>query len=55
MVTFGVTGISFHNIKLGVLVGERDGGDHISSQVNAENEHGGEGEGHVEDNEEEER
>jgi len=55
MVSLGVTGVSFHDIKLGVLVSERDGGDHISSQVNAENEHGGEGERHVEDNEEQER
>jgi len=31
MVSLGVTGESFHDIKLGVLVGERNGGDHISS------------------------
>jgi len=54
MVSLGVTGVSFHDIKLGVLVGERDGGDHISSEINAEDEHGGEGEGDLEDNEENE-
>ena len=54
MVTLGVTGVSLHDIKLGVLVGEGDGGDHVSSQVNAENEHGGEGKGNVENNEEQE-
>jgi hypothetical protein len=54
MVSLGVTGISLHDIKLGVLVGERDGGYHISSQINAKDKHGGEREGDLEDNEEQE-
>lgn len=41
MVSLGVTGVSLHDIKLRVLVGERDGGYHISSEINAENEDGG--------------
>jgi len=54
MVEFGVTGHSVHDIQLGVLVGEGDGGDHVSSQVNAQDEDGGEGKGHVEKDEEDE-
>jgi len=54
MVSLGVTGVSLHDIKLGVLVGERDGGYHISSQINAEDKNGGEGEGDLEDDEEQE-
>lgn len=41
MVSLGVTRVSLHDIKLGVLVGERDGGYHISSKINAENENSG--------------
>jgi hypothetical protein len=54
MVSLGVTGVSLHDIKLRVLIGERDGGYHISSEINAENEDGREGEGDLEDNEEDE-
>ena len=43
MVSLGVTGVSFHDIKLRVLIGERDGGNHIGTEINAENEDGGEG------------
>ena len=31
MVSLGVTGVSFHDIKLRVLIGERDGGNHIGT------------------------
>lgn len=54
MVTLGVTGVSFHDIKLGVLVCEGNGGNHISSEINAENEHGSERQRHLEGNEEQE-
>jgi len=54
MVSLGVTGVSLHDIKLRVLIGERDGRYHISSKINAENEDGREREGDLEDNEEQE-
>lgn len=54
MVTLGITGVTFHDIELGVFVGERDGGYHISSQINAQNKYSGEGKGNLENDEEKE-
>jgi len=54
MISLGVTGVTFHDIKLGVLVGEGDGGDHVSSKVNAEDKDSREGEGNLEEHEEQE-
>ena len=54
MVSLGDTRVALHDIELGVLVGERDGGDHISTQVNAQDKHSGEGLGDLEHHEEQE-
>mmetsp|Transcript_47293 Transcript_47293/g.64122 ORF Transcript_47293/g.64122 Transcript_47293/m.64122 type:complete len:436 (+) Transcript_47293:834-2141(+) len=54
MITLGVTGVSLHDIKFGVLVSERDGWYHISSQINAKNKNSGKGKRNLEQDEEEE-
>lgn len=55
MITLGVTGVTFHDVELGVFVGKRDGGHHISSQINAQNKYSGEGKRNLENDEEKER
>jgi len=52
MVTLGVSGVSLHDIKLGVLVSERNGRDHISSKINTKNEHSGKRKRNLEEDEE---
>jgi len=54
MVSLGVTWEAIHDVELNVLVGEGDGWVHISSQVNAKNENGGEGLWDLEQHEEDE-
>ena len=54
MVTLRVPGVPLHDIELGVLISERDSGDHVGSEINAENEDGREGKGQLAHNEEQE-
>ena len=54
MITGRDTRVTLHDIELGVLVGEGDSGDHIGTEINAENEDGREGLGDLEHHEEEE-
>lgn len=37
-VSFCASGVFLHDVELGVLVGERNGGNHISAEVDAKNE-----------------
>merc|ERR1712004_171652 len=46
--------LSLHDVALGELVGHRDSGHHVRSQVDAENGDGSKGQGHVSQDEEEE-
>merc|ERR1712004_571691 len=46
--------LSLHDVALGELVGHRDSGHHVRSQVDAENGDGSKGQGHVGQDEEEE-
>lgn len=41
MVSLRISGYTVHNVKFWVLIGERDSRDHISSKINAKNEHSG--------------
>jgi len=54
MVSLGVTGVSVHDIEFWVLVSERDSGEHISTEINTENEDGREWLRDLEHHEEEE-
>lgn len=54
MITLRVTWVAFHDIELGVLIGEGDGGDHIGTEINAKNEDSREGLRDLEHHEEEE-
>lgn len=42
VVSVSITWVTVHDIKLSVLIGEGNGWHHIGSEINAENEHGGE-------------
>jgi len=55
MVTLGVTWVSLHDIKFGVLISKGNGWHHISSQINAKNEDSGKRKRNLEQDEEEER
>eukprot|EP00976_Prorocentrum_cordatum_P096718 1190680-Prorocentrum_minimum.AAC.6 len=47
----GVTGGAVHDVRLLLLVGERDGGHHVRAEVHHENHHGGEGQGQADHDE----
>jgi len=55
VITLGVTGVTFHDIELGVLISEGDSGNHIGTEINTENEHGGKRQRNLEQDEEDER
>jgi hypothetical protein len=55
VITLGVTGVTFHDIKFGVLISERNGGDHIGTKINTQNKDSRKGKGHLAGNEEQER
>ena len=39
-VVFRVSGQSLHDVRLGILVGQRDSGNHVSTEINAKNSDG---------------
>jgi len=54
VISLGVSWDSVHDIKLWVLVGERDGWNHISTKIDTEDEDGGEWKWNLEQDEEDE-
>jgi len=54
VVSLGVSWDSVHDIKLWVLVGERDGWNHISTKIDTEDKYGGEWKWNLEQDEEDE-
>jgi len=54
MIFLGVSWCSVHDIELWVFVSERDGWDHVGTQVNTEDEDGGEWKWNLEEDEENE-
>ena len=51
----GVAWQSFHDVALGLLVGERDGRHHVGAEVDTEDRDGAERQRHVGDDEQQER
>ncbi|GMS85840.1 hypothetical protein PENTCL1PPCAC_8015, partial [Pristionchus entomophagus] len=49
-----VTRSSLHDVRLGLFISERNGGDHVSSQINAEDSDGSERKGNTEEDVDEE-
>eukprot|EP00754_Rhynchopus_humris_P027154 Rhum_TRINITY_DN15065_c9_g4::Rhum_TRINITY_DN15065_c9_g4_i2::g.137287::m.137287 len=54
-VVVGRTRLPLHDVLLRVLVGERDGGDHVGTQVDAQNQHRRQGQGQTGHDERHER
>jgi len=54
VISLGVSWDSVHDIKLWVLVGERDGWNHISTKIDTEDKYGGEWKWNLEQDEEDE-
>ncbi len=55
LVSERVTRLALHNVRLGLLVGKGDGGDHVGAQVDAEDGDGAQGQRDVGEDEEQER
>ena len=54
LVSLGVTWSSLHDIQFSLLVGQGDGGDHVSSQVNTQNGDSTKGQRDIRNDEQEE-
>ena len=50
----GITRLTLHDVALGLFVGQGDGGDHVSSQIDTQNCDGTQWEGHISQDEEQE-
>lgn len=55
MVSLRISRLPFHDIELWVFIGKRDSWNHIASKIDTEDEHSGQGEWYLEDDEEDER
>ena len=49
-----ITRLALHDVTLGLLIGERDGRDEVSSQVDTQDSDGAKGEGDIRQNEQQE-